>query len=354
MTDKTESPSLQREQGILEEIIRYYMETQEAISARTLSKISTLSLSPTTIRNLMEDLSDAGLLTAEGVTRGRIPTQKAFTLYVTRLRPKRPQSSATLPKVEAMDETGQLSLADVVFQRGDFLARKTGLLVMALLPGKDFFPLRWMRFNTVPEHQVLVVVKTLFGDLWSKTLQSTKPFPEELLFEISRLIGDRYQGQSLAAIRNEIMSGEPKDILENMPSLGAAFRMLRRAFEWGEQDTLLHWGRKNLLQLREYQDPQNLRHLFTILEDSEVLGGILKHAHPLAGGLVVIGTDTGYPGLEQSAVLAFPFSWQDWRGWMAVLGPMHMNYRQVAEYTTEVAHSLSVYLSHCAHHPSRS
>ncbi|MDH4248746.1 MAG: hypothetical protein OEW39_13125, partial [Deltaproteobacteria bacterium] len=69
---------------------------------------------------------------------------------------------------------------------------------------------------------------------------------------------------------------------------------------------------------------------------------------------VVIGTDTGYPGLEQSAVLAFPFSWQDWRGWMAVLGPMHMNYGQVAEYTAEVAHSLSVYLSHCAHHPSRS
>ena len=348
MTDKSDQSLLEREQAILEEIIQYYMETQEAISARTLSKISHLSLSPTTIRNLMEDLSDAGLLTAVGVTRGRIPTQKAFTIYVTSLRPESKNSPAGLPKVEAMDESGHPPMDVVVRQMGEFLASKTGLMTLALLPGRNHFPLRWMRFNSVPGNQVLVVVKTLFGDLWSKTLQATQAFPEDLLKEVSHFIGDRYQGKSLNFIREEVMSGEPKDILENMPSLGAAFRMLRRAFEWGTDSSVHLWGRSNLLQLREFQDASTLRLLFTALEEPGVLTGIINNAQPINHGRVSIGTNTSIRGLEHSAVVAYPFLWNHWNGWMAVLGPMHMNYEEVAYYTAQVAGALSSHLNQCA------
>ena len=145
--------SQQRELAILEEIIHFYMDKHEAISARTLSKISRLALSPTTIRNLMEDLSAEGFLTNEGVTRGRIPTQKAFAIYVTRLDEQRQPPPARAPEISAMEE-GRPALMDTVLEEiGAYLAEHTACAVSVVLPKRDHYPLNWARFAEIPGGQ---------------------------------------------------------------------------------------------------------------------------------------------------------------------------------------------------------
>ncbi|HEX7926392.1 MAG TPA: hypothetical protein VF678_02305, partial [bacterium] len=126
---------LDREAQILDEIIQYYLKHQEAVSARTLSKISRLDLSPTTIRNLMEDLSSGGFLTNEGVPRGRIPTQKAFTVYVTRLGGRAARGHPPELRLQAAD--GLPTLGEGLAQVGRALAEQTGWVAVATLPPRD-------------------------------------------------------------------------------------------------------------------------------------------------------------------------------------------------------------------------
>jgi heat-inducible transcriptional repressor len=335
---------LRREQAILEEIIQYYMDTHEAISARTLSKISRLALSPTTIRNLMEDLSAEGLLTTEGATRGRVPTQKAFVVYVTRLGEHPVPQPARAPEMVPMQEGRSPLLHAVVHQVGRFLVGETGCAALAALPERDRYPLDWVQFAALPGRQVLVTVGTLFGDVWSKVLIATEPFPDELLREVGRFINEHYRGRAIEVVRRDIMAGEPKQVLAEMPSLGAAFRMLRRAFEWQDEPDRPVWGMESFYGIPECQDPRQLLHIHRALDDPDFIAHTLVRARQIQGGWIAIGTETGYAGLENCALAAFPFGHGDWQGRLAVLGPMRMDYARVFSLVARSAEVVSQYL----------
>jgi heat-inducible transcriptional repressor len=339
---------LQREQAILEEIIRYYMDTHEAISARTLSKISSLALSPTTIRNLMEDLSAEGLLSTEGATRGRVPTEKAFVVYVSRLGEHPVPAPTRLPKGMPMEEGRPPRLYAVLRQVGQFLADETGCAAVAALPRRDRYPLDWVRFASLPGRQVLVTVGTSFGDVWSKVLMAAGPFPEELLQQVGRFINEHYRGHAIEAVRQDIMAGEPKGLLEQMPSLGAAVRMLRRAFEWQDEPDRHLWGLENFFDLPEFTGPRELRRVHRALSDPDLLQRTLEHARPIQGGWIAIGSETGYPGLEQCALAAYPFGHGEWQGRLAVLGPMRMDYPRVFGLVARSADVVTQYLGEMA------
>ncbi len=338
----------QREQAILDEIVRYYMDTQEAISARTLAKISHLSLSPTTIRNLMEDLSANGLLTTEGATRGRVPTQKAFVVYVSRLgeRPVPPPPKA--PEVAPLEEGRPARLRAVVTQMGRFLAQEAGCAALAALPERDHYPLDWVKFAALGRREVLVSVGTLFGDVWSKVLVAAEPFPADLLQEVGRFINETYSGRAIEAVRRDVMAGEPKRLLADMPSLGAAFRMLRRAFEWQDEPDRPVWGMEHFYGIPECQEPPQLLHIHRALSDPEFLRQTLKRARPIQGGWIAIGTEIGAPGLENCALVAYPFGLIEWQGQLAVLGPMRMDYARVFSLVARSADRISQYLSEMA------
>lgn len=336
----------QREEQILDEIIQYYLKHHEAVSARTLSKISRLDLSPTTIRNLMEDLSSSGFLTSEGVPRGRVPTQKAFTIYVTRLgaRPLRSRP----PELRLVGREGPPLLQEGLEQAGRYLAEQTGMVALVYLPPKDHFPLDWVQLHNAPRRQVLVAVRTLFGDLWSKLVPAAAPFPDDLLAQVAQYLNGGYRGQPLERIRRDVMSGEPKEVLERMPSLGAAFRMLRRAFEWDEGPEGRCWGRDNLLRMPQAQEPQRLQFFHRVLGDPMLLPNAASNGHIVEGGWVSIGTETGYRGLEDCSIAGHAFGAGDWRGQIGVLGPMGMNYGLVLQLTAQSADALTSLLADLA------
>jgi len=327
---------VQRELAILEEIIQYYLEHHEAISARTLAKVSRLALSPTTIRNLMEDLSAEGFLTSEGVPRGRVPTQKAFGIYVTRLAPAstpgRPARGAPAHRIPALS-----AAMDAV---GSGLANNTGCVALAAFPAADAYPLGWVHFGAVPDSRVLVAVHTLLGDLWSKVLEIATPFPEDLLREVARFINERYRGAPLSRIRQDIMAGEPKEMLDRMPSLGAAFRMLRKAFEWDPVPQRV-WGQAALFQMEVGQEARRLYLLQQALADPDLLRRGLGLGRGVAGAQVSLGTETGYEGLEECAIVGHAFGAGGWEANLGVLGPMGMNYSHVLGEVTLAARTLS-------------
>lgn len=344
---KTETMQ-ERQQAILMEIIQFYLESQEAISARTLSKFSRLALSPTTIRNLMEDLSLDGYLTSQGVSRGRIPTQKAFTIYVSTVRNGKLPQPAPQPAPRAEDQL--LTLAGALQKTGSFLAEQSGFIALAALPEKDAYPLDWVRLVHISEERMLVAVQSLYGDLWSKVIPVLEHFPPEVLKEVEWHICRNYHGQPMENIRRDIMSGEPKELLEQLPSMGAAFRLLRKSFDWDKSTGWHVWGTENLYSIREYQQPGKMVQLHKALDDPGLIEAVLRNAREVDGGRVAIGTETGYTGLEDSAVVGYSFGGEGssgvagssggWRGTIALLGPMRMDYALVFSLMSQAARQL--------------
>ncbi|MCZ6473380.1 MAG: hypothetical protein O6934_08055 [SAR324 cluster bacterium] len=330
-----------RQQAILVEIIQYYLSRHEAISARTLSKISQLALSPTTIRNLMEDLSLDGYLTTEGVSRGRIPTQKAFTIYVSRLGVHQRQSRDLAVPINLGDEEQLPTLDAVMAQMGRFLSEQTGFIALASLPEKDSYPLDWVRLVPIGEDRLLVAVQSLYGDLWSKVVPAAEPLPPDVLKEVEWSICRNYHGQPMRVIREDIMSGMPKDLLANAPSIGAAFRLLRKVFDWDKAPGWQAWGMEKLYMIPEYQQPEKIVRVHRALQDPNLLSRVLQNARSVEGGLVSIGTETGYPGLEESSVVGFVFGdGAEWQGMIALMGPMRMDYPLIFNLVSQAAKAL--------------
>jgi len=185
-----------------------------------------------------------------------------------------------------------------------------------------------------------VAVHSLLDDLWSKVLDSAQPFPDDLLRDVAHFINERYRGAPLKRIRQDIMAGQPKELLDRIPSTGAAFRMLRKAFEWDRQPPRI-WGQENLLQMRVGQDAERLYQIQAALADPDLLVRGLGLGRSVACAQIALGTETGYAGLEACAMIAHPFGAGAWQGMLGVLGPMGMNYTRALESVVPAARSLS-------------
>jgi len=153
---------------------------------------------------------------------------------------------------------------------------------------------------------------------------------------VQRFLCGQVRGHAIAQVREQIMRGEPLDVLGGAASLGAAFRLLRRAFEWGDAPRSLAWGEERLFGVKAFHDADKLVKLHRALRDPELLPRAERRGRAIEGGWVVIGNETGQRGLDDLSVVAFPFGWQEgwalpWRGAIAVAGPMHMDYGRVLQ-----------------------
>jgi heat-inducible transcriptional repressor len=331
---------LPREQAILTEIIEYYFAQHQAISARTLAKISQLALSPTTIRNLMEDLSEAGYLTPYGAARGRVPTQKAFYIYMSSLRAGPARPAAALAEAAGPEEDAE-SLEELLARLGAAMAKRTGYATAAWLPAREAYPLDWVRFSVVGPRRVLVAVGTRFGEVWSKGLRTAEPIDPGVLAAMERYICAHFRGRTLLAVRGDIMSGEPLGLLGGAPSPGAAFRLLRRAFDWGDAPQCWAWGEENLFRVKVFQNPEKMIRVHRALGDPELLSRAGRRGRAIERGWVAFGTETGLRGLEELSIVAHPFGWEGgWQGTIAVVGPMHMDYGRVLQSVAGAAAAL--------------
>ncbi len=330
---------------ILDEIINHYASHQEALSARLLARNSQLSLSPTTIRNLMDDLSQQGLLTTEGVSRGRIPTPKAYTVYLHRLQ----QQPDTATEIPPLDELKGKQLKQALDQAGEFLAKESNFTVFAWLPPRNEDPLDWVRLFAIENNQVLVVTRTLFGELWCKVLTSSDPFPQSLLDEVQQYINSNYHKQSLSNIRQDVMVGKPQAVLANMPSIGSAFRLLRRAFEWDDAPRPYYWGKKTIYRWLKFENIQQIKQIEKYFQDPQPLLEVLKQGHSITHSAnpknelkVAIGSDL--PHFSSISITGCSVQLNQWQAWIALLGPIWMNYQQMIALTHQTTQQFNQWL----------
>ncbi len=332
-----------RARDIFRRIVESYLESGEPVGSRTLSQAG-VSLSPASIRNTMQDLAQAGLLSAPHASAGRMPTHAGLRLFVDGLLEIGDLGREEQEAIEArLVGGGGGSFEGALNEASALLSGLAGGAGVVVTPVRDA-GVKHVEFVALAPDQALAVMVFADGAVENRLMRLPLGLTPSALQEASNFLNARLRGRTLAEAKTEIRSelDEARSALNAMAAglveLGLA------AWSGGEADerALLVRGRANLLADADArEDLERVRSLFDDLEQKQQLIGLLDNVREAQGVRIFIGAETRLFSLSGSAVIAAPYMTgrQKVVGAIGVIGPARLNYARViplVDYTARV------------------
>ncbi len=334
----------ERAQILLKTLVEQYIHEGQPVGSRALSKFSGLDLSPATIRNVMADLEEMGLVASPHTSAGRVPTPKGYRLFVDTLLVVK-----TLDKVELNHLENHLHpdnpsrLINVASQLLSELTRFAGVVVTPKRKGAVF---RYVEFMALSEKRILLIIVTPEGDVQNRIIFTNTPYSQSDLVEAGNFINQHYAGCTLDEIRGRVNT-ELKQLRSEMISLmSAAIKAGGDAINESSEAVVLA-GERNLLQIDDLSDNLiSLKKLFELFERKTKLLQLLELSRQAHGVKIFIGGESDVSSLEEFSVVAAPYEIEgEVVGTVGVIGPRRMAYERVIPIVDITAKLLSSSLS---------
>jgi heat-inducible transcriptional repressor len=332
----------ERAREIFRRVVEGYLETGEPVGSRTLSK-GGVHLSPASIRNTMQDLTQLGLLGAPHVSAGRVPTHAGLRLFVDGLLEVGDVAEEDRRNIEARLSAKGRNFEEALNEASAILSGLAGGAGIVVTPVRDA-GVKHVEFVALSADQALAVMVFEDGVVENRLMRLAAGVTPSSLQEASNFMNARLRGRTLGEAGLEIRN-----------ELEAARRQLNEAAARLVEDGMAAWsggegadralivrGRANLLGDREtLDDLERVRMLFDDLEQKEQLIGLLDDVRDAQGVRIYIGAETRLFSLSGSAVIAAPYMTgrQKVLGAIGVIGPARLNYARViplVDYTARV------------------
>ena len=333
----------ERTSEVFRQIVETYLETGEPVGSRTLSKALDLNISPASIRNVMADLEDSGLLYAPHTSAGRLPTDIGLRLFVDGLL-----ELGNLTEAERQEISGQCaatgnSLEQVLEQAGAMLSGLSQGAGVVLAP-KSNATLRHVEFVSQGTGRALMVLVSEDGQVENRLLDVPADMLPSTLTMAGNYLNARLAGRSLEAAKEDILAeltrheAELDDLASRLVEDGLAL--------WSKPDSgdqmFIVRGQSNLLEnLQASEDLERVRKLIEDLENKREFVHLLDLAHDAEGVRVFIGSENKLFSMSGSSLILSPYmnASQSIVGVVGVIGPTRMNYARVVpmvDYTARV------------------
>lgn len=337
-----------REESILRSVIREHIVSGEPIGSRTLSKGSRLDLSPATIRSVMAELEDRGLLTQPHVSAGRLPTDKAWRLYVDRWVGRTKMAPEHTRAIDAALGSHQGEIADLLETASRQLSKFSRQVGVVLRPEVRRLVVEHVEFVRLDMRRVVAILVGRPGVVHNRILELEEPIEQLELDRIGRYLSGEFRGRSLAEIRAELERRLKDD--------HAAYdRLLARSLKLGSMAVeaesgpaeLIVDGTANLLDQREFSsDPVKMRQLMQALDRKKTLVRLLGRVLEDDGVQVVIGEEGQTEAFGACSVVASSYGTDDQvMGTLGIVGPTRMEYAQAIALVEYLAQVLNRYFS---------
>jgi heat-inducible transcriptional repressor len=329
-----------RARDIFRRIVESYLETGDAVGSRTLSRTG-VRLSPASIRNTMQDLTDLGLLGAAHASAGRLPTHAGLRLFVDGLLEVGDLGEEERTNIEARLSAHGRSLDDALGEASAILSGLAGGAGVVVSPARDA-GVKHVEFVALGPDQALAVMVFEDGSVENRLMRRTAGVTPSAFHEASNFLNSRLRGRTLAEASTEItaeLSGARRELD------AAARRLIEDGLAaWsGEDDkrALIVRGQGNLLG-DAAADLERVRMLFDDLERKEQLIDLLDGVRGAEGVRIFIGAETRLFSLSGSALIAAPYMSGGKRvlGAIGVIGPARLNYARVIPLVDYTARAL--------------
>src|SRR5262245_23818365 len=338
-----------RPREVFRHLVEAYLTLGEPVGSRTLSQRLPLSLSPASIRNIMSDLEQLGLLYAPHTSAGRVPTEKGLRLFVDGMLQIGDLTSEERNSIEERLATVGRPLEDVMTQAATMLSglsRCAGLLVAA----KQETALKHIEFVNIGPGKALAILVGVDGSVENRVINTPLGLPPSALVEAANYLSSKVQGRPLEAVKAEILKeieeqrAELDQLTARIVAEGLATLSARPQRGDGAPDDkiLIVRGASNLLEDIDAQsDLQRVRTLFDDIERKSDLIGLLELARKGEGVRIFIGSENKLFSRSGSSIVAAPYADAKGQvvGVIGVIGPTRLNYARIVpmvDYTARV------------------
>jgi heat-inducible transcriptional repressor len=332
-----------RAQHLLKTLVERYVAEGQPVGSRVLSRHSGLDLSPATIRNVMADLEEMGLIASPHTSAGRVPTSRGYRFFVDSLMVVKPLEDDEIHRLE-----GELSVdrpQQLVSAAASLLSQLTQFAGVVATPKRREAVFRHLEFLRLSERRVLLIIVTPDGDVQNRILHTDRAYSPTQLIEATNFFNQNFAGQSLVSIR-ERMADELRALREDIAGL------MKAAVDAGEGalaegEALVVTGERNLLNAGDLaSNMQRLRRLFDLFEQKTSLLHLLDVSQRAQGVQIYIGGESGLVPLDDCSVVTASYEANGQViGTLGVIGPTRMSYARVIPIVDVTAKLLSNALS---------
>ncbi len=334
-----------RSREIFRSIVESYLDSGEPVGSRHLSRILPMTLSPASIRNVMQDLEELGLVFSPHTSAGRLPTESGLRFFVDSLLQVGELSPEERNRIENQVasqpvDTGLEALLAQASSLLSGLTRGAGVVVT----GKDDRRLRQIEFVRLDPVRALAILVSEDGSVENRVLSIPADLPHSALVSAGNYLNARIRGRTLDDVRAEMVASrrlveaELDELTARLVEAGLA--------SWagleGPRRQLIVRGQSNLLDdLTAMADLERIRLLFDDLETKTDVIDLLSRAEQGEGVRIFIGSENKLFSLSGSSMIAAPFRDSDRRvvGVLGVIGPTRLNYARIVpmvDYTARV------------------
>lgn len=330
MSKPSQEAISERAQHFLKVLIERYIREGHPVGSRTLARDSGLDLSPATIRNVMSDLEELGLVVSPHTSAGRIPTEAGYRVFVDSLISLEPLNDGLLDQLQAQFPAARPG-NEIVESASQLLSSMTRLAGVVMIPKRNQEKVRQIEFVPLSGTRVLAVIVTSVGEIFNRIIETSRPFTRGELEQLSNYITAHYAGHDLEHARSEVFE-EMQATRAHMDNLMAeALQMAQEAFAGDEErPEMVVSGQTNLMEFDELAQLDRLRDLFEAFTEKQEILHLLDRCLEADGVQIYIGEESGYTTLRDCSVITAPYKMdEEVVGVLGVIGPTRMAYDRV-------------------------
>ena len=323
---------------ILKAIIDDYIITAMPVGSRTVSRKKGVGFSPATIRNEMSDLEELGYLAQPHTSAGRVPSDKAYRLYVDSLLNSEELTVEEKKRIEDYIARRSGQVEDVIRAAADVLADATQYTSVVVAPRIQSLRIKRVQMVPVDENTALMIVVTSAGIIKDALISIPPDMSSENLYSISEMLTRELKDHTLSEVR-QIFARVFRDMSMNRRLLGGVMKVMEEKLVEDAPEDIVIGGTTKLLNYPEYSDIEKAKNFLTLFENKDRLASMLKRA----GGMEItirIGRENEIEALQNCSLVTATYRvGNNASGTLGVIGPTRMNYRRVVsmmEYMGEV------------------
>ena len=336
----------ERTRAVFKMIVDSYVESGTPIGSRTLSRRLSENLSPATVRNVMADLEEAGLLYSPHISAGRLPTEAGLRMFVDGLLEVGNLTNQERSDLESRVAGTEKNVEAVLEEAGNALSGLSQCAGLVFAPKTDS-PLRHIEFISLNPGRALVVMVTAEGVVENRVIEVPPDVPASAFVEATNFLNTRLVGRTIDDARVDIVQSLEKNRyqLDQLTARLVEAGLADRAAD-ADGGTLIVRGQAHLLDdVNALTDLEHVRSLFAALETGELILKVLEMTENADGVQICIGADNDLFNLSGCSFIVAPYhtTQSDLVGAIGVIGPTRMNYARIVpmvDYTAKLVSSL--------------
>jgi heat-inducible transcriptional repressor len=329
----------ERAKLLLKALVERYIADGQPVGSRTLSRASGLELSPATIRNVMSDLEELGLIASPHTSAGRVPTARGYRLFV--------DTMLTVQK-------GQFSAASLahdqpqkVISNAAHLLSSLSQFVGVVMAPKRASVFRHIEFLRLSERRILVIIVSPDGDVQNRVIFTERDYTQSELVEAANYLTAHYMGLTIEQVREKLKS-EVETLRSEIAILMQAAVQVSSEAMASDQSEVVISGERNLLAVSDFSsDMGHLRRAFDLFEQKAQLIRLLDVAGQAEGIRIFIGGESQVVPFEELSIVSAPYEVDGQVvGTLGVIGPTRMPYERMIQIVDITSKLVSNALSH--------